>query len=386
MIRNGLSVIYHHRTQATDAQGIHIREISQAFERLGYTVVKVALVGDEAIGKESREGLIYKVLQKTPGWLYEILELGYNFFGVLRLLKVTRKTRPRFIYERYSAFNISGLLVAWITGVPLILEVNAPLAKEKEEFSTIYFFRLAQFIETLLINRSFMTIAVTEVLKNMLIREGAHPDKITVMWNGVNIEEYANFNTSNRTATYPLTAGFVGWFRDWHGLKELILSLKEDLHEGSIRLLLVGDGPIRKGIEDIINQLRLQGKVVITGALNRADVLDTLKKIDIALQPAATIYSSPMKILEYMAAGKAIVAVDQENIREVLHDGINALLFPPGDWSQMADKVRMLCNDPVLVERLGIAAKVTVVREQLMWENNARRISDLFIKNLVLPD
>ena len=373
-------LIYHHRTQATDAQGIHIQEICKAFNRLGWQVNKVALVDDEAVGKESREGAGFRFVAILPAFLYEFLELGYNLVGIWRLWMAVRVSKPRFIYERYSIFNVTGAIVSMMTGVPLILEVNAPLAREKKEFGTLFLQRFAQQLETWVINRSFRTIAVTSVLRSMLIEKGAIPNKVVVVPNGVNLEDFHHSTPAVvDSEDSPLTIGFVGWFRSWHGLKELIEALAADyLKTGSLRLLLVGDGPARGDIEKTIARLGVGGGVEITGAVTREEVIRYLSEIDVALQPASTEYASPMKLIEYMAAGKAIVAVDQENIRELLEHEKNALLFPSGDWNDLKNQIGVLCDNKSLVNRLGLSAREEVRRRPLTWDENARRVLGLF--------
>lgn len=95
---------------------------------------------------------------------------------------------------------------------------------------------------------------------------------------------------------------------------------------------------------------------------------------DIALQPDVTAYASPLKLFEYMALGRAVVAPDSDNIREVLRDGENALLFRNRDQDDLLDKIRRLCNERGLREQVGAAARETITREGYTWENNARRV------------
>lgn len=367
------NLIYHHRTQATDAQGIHIREMCNAFERQGWTITKVALVHDEAVGKESRTEKKFQFISMLPCFLYEFLEIAYNLIGFFRLSKAIRKTNASFIYERYSIFNFAGVAASHIFRTPLILEVNAPLAEEKKKHGMLYLYKLAQFLETWNINHSFQTIAVTTTLKNILINNGALEEKIIVMQNGVNLDEYQGINYKKNDSDH-ITIGFIGWFRSWHGLKEVVAHLATPPLKEKIHLILVGDGPAREEIEQTISQYEAGSWVSITGAVDRTKVIDYLRKFDIALQPAATEYASPMKLIEYMAAGKAIVAVDQENIREILTHQKNALLFELNNWSQLANHISKLCADPDLRCKLGTAAQKTVREKALTWDANASRI------------
>lgn len=369
------NLIYHHRTQAVDAQGIHIREISDAFARQGWEVVKVALVDDEAVGKESREEAKFQVLSLLPAFVYELLEIAYNFVGFFKLFIAVRKTKAAFIYERYSIFNVAGVIVAQICKVPLILEVNAPLAEEKKKHGTLYLSKLAQLIETWVINNSYKTITVTNVLKEILVKNGALQDKIITMHNGINCSHYENVEFK-QSGDSQVIVGFIGWFRAWHGLKELIVQLKNTPIQNRISLLLVGDGPARKEIERTIFDCNAQSWVSITGAVGRDKVLRYLQQIDIALQPASTDYASPMKLIEYMAASKAIIAPDQPNIRELLDHNKNALLFEPGNWKQLTDIIHFLCDDIELRDSIGREAKLTVKEKDLTWDANVSRILD----------
>ncbi len=368
--------VYHHRTQATDAQGIHINEMVKALGRHGVEVKMVALVKDEALGKESREGILGKITDLLPGLIYEIMEMGFNAIGFLRLYRSVVKEEPAFIYERYSIYNLVGLLVSKFTGVPLILEVNAPLALEKKRYGSLYFPKLAQHIETLIINHAFKTIAVTRVLKEILVENGADPRKIQVMPNGINPEDFPVCQP--KPAKDETILGFIGWFRDWHGLAELVESYAQrQWHKKGIHLLLVGDGPLRPELDQAIAKHGLGKTITITGAVSRNRLGIYLDQMDIALQPAATSYASPMKLMEYMAGSKAIVAPDQANIREVLTHGQDAMLFKPDDIDDLCDKVEILVSDRSRIRFLGEASRRTLETRPLTWDENARQVIHL---------
>ena len=374
----GPTLVYHHRTQGVDAQGIHVHEMCRAFEKIGCTVVKTSLYSEEAVGSESRPGLLGRVVGALPPLAYEMLELGYNVVGAARLVAAVRRHRPAFLYERYSLFNLSGLIASKLTGVPLVLEVNSPLAYEKSRYGRLFLKGLARRIETYLVNHAHRTVAVTGVLRGMLVADGARPEKIVVMHNCVNPEEYGR-PAPGKPDGAPAVAAFVGWFRDWHGVGGMIEALDEAglFAAGKVRLLLVGDGPARPELEAVVRRRGLEGAVEITGARSRAELFELLPGVDIALQPAATSYASPMKLFEYMAAGKAVVAPDQPNIREIVADGESGLLFAPGDWNGLAAAVARLCDDPELRGRLGRGAERFVAEDGRVWTENARRVLEL---------
>lgn len=375
-------VVYHHRTQGVDAQGIHVFEMCKAFEALGYTVVKVAPHAQEQVGRDTRPGFLSRMASSLPPLAYELLELGYNLVGIPRLYRAVRAHRPVFVYERYSLYNLCGVAVSRLTGTPLTLEVNSPLAWERSRHGRLVFARLAQFLETFIVNRATWTVAVSGVLKAMLVERGGRPESIVVMHNAVNPEDYRLPSPSRPDPEAPVTLGFTGWFKPWHGLSEMIRSLDDHgLFRERIRLLLVGDGPARPDLERLIAQRALGDTVTITGAVDRPTMGRLLASMDIALQPAATPYASPMKLFEYLAAGKAVVAPNQANIREVVRHGAQALLFAPGDWDEFALKVRELVRNRNLRSLLGAAGRRAMTENRRTWRDNAARVARLFAEH-----
>jgi len=190
--RAGMKILYHHRTRAGDAQGIHISEIQRAFRNRGHEVVEVALVkaGAEAKADEtggSARGLA-GLVSRMPLPAKEAMEHAYNLVAYRRLSRSIREHRPDFVYERYAANTFAGLMAAKRHGVPFVLEVNSPLAMEKAKHDGLFFKRLTRSIERKLCSDADVTIAVTRVLAGILEEEGVPPGKVVVMPNGVRNE------------------------------------------------------------------------------------------------------------------------------------------------------------------------------------------------------
>jgi glycosyltransferase involved in cell wall biosynthesis len=139
-------------------------------------------------------------------------------------------------------------------------------------------------------------------------------------------------------------------------------------------LTIVGDGPARAELERLAGELGLGGQVVFSGIVSPEAVAAVVSGFDIALQPKATSYASPLKIFDYMAAGCAIVAPDQANIREVLRDGENAVLFDAAAPGAMWRAVEGLVGDASRRARLGAAARAAVEVEGRTWAANAARV------------
>ena len=91
-------------------------------------------------------------------------------------------------------------------------------------------------------------------------------------------------------------------------------------------------------------------------------------------------YTSPLKLFEYLAAGRPIVASRLPALAEVLEDGINALLVAPGDPAALADAIRRLIADPALALRL--AARAFADAEQYSWARRAERLDVVLARAL----
>jgi glycosyltransferase involved in cell wall biosynthesis len=140
--------------------------------------------------------------------------------------------------------------------------------------------------------------------------------------------------------------------------------------------VVVGDGPARPVLERQAAALGIADRVRFTGLAPHEAVPSLVAGFDIALQPRAVAYASPLKIFDYMAAGRAIVAPDQPNIREILTDGETALLFDPARPDAVWQAALRLAGDATLRTRLGAAARSEIERRRYTWAGNAARLID----------
>ena len=151
--------------------------------------------------------------------------------------------------------------------------------------------------------------------------------------------------------------------------------------DGGFDLVVVGDGPMRKALEKEAEELGLKDRVTFTGAVEYERVPEILKALDVAVAPypeMADFYFSPIKIFEYMAAGRPIVASRIGQITDVLVDGENALLVPPGNADALAHALARLKSDPELRQQLGHAAQ-REARESHTWLARVKTIKPLFV-------
>ncbi len=376
-----MKILYHHRIASKDGQYVHVEELTRALSERGHEIIMAAppLAEKSEFGHDG--GLVSTLKRHLPPMLYETAEFAYNQVAYRRLARLIRLHRPDFIYERYQLFMPAGVWAARRFRLPLILEVNAPIFRERARYDGIALNRLAVWSERYVWRRADHILPVTRVLADEVRKAGVEGERISVIPNGIDPNRFASAPSSGEAKARlglsgRLVLGFTGFVREWHGL-ESVLEVMAVRHEQPLHLLLVGDGPARASLESRARSLGIADRLTLTGIVGRDQIADHVAAFDIALQPAVVSYASPLKLFEYMVLGRAIVAPDQPNMREVLTADRDALLFPPNSKEGLAEAVARLCDDRELRERLGQGAMETIRRCGYTWAANAERVEQI---------
>lgn len=316
----------------------------------------------------------------------EVRRILYNEELRAVLKRRLERARPDVILERASLYGTSGVMLAAALDVPLLLELNAPLAIEQAAYRSTELGLLAAAAERYTLSRADAVFAVSAALAEHAVVSGAEPERVHVQPNGVDPELFRPGPSDPAfRARWDLNGGpvlgFVGGLRPWHGLEALppLLEALAPRHPG-LRLVLAGDGPLAAELGAAFERRGLAGHVVFTGALPHAEVPCLLRELDVALAPYPAhehaFYFSPLKLFEYMACGIPVVAPELGQIAEVTRSGETALLYPVGDSEALVHACERLIADGGLRRRLGDAAALEV-RSRHTWEQNAQAVAEL---------
>lgn len=373
-----LKILYHHRTASRDGQAVHIEELVSALRKAGCEVFVVEPPGTAAarFGADAKAvSHLRRLLPKAAG---ELLELGYNWLAYRRLKRAYREHRPDVLYERHNLYLLAGKWLGQRFKLPYLLEVNAPVALERSQHGGLGLPGLARRLEASAWKAADTVLPVTAVLADMLVEQGVERERIAVVPNGIDSTAFegapAREEAKKRLgAEGRLVLGFAGFVRAWHGLEQVIDFIAE-ASRPELLLLVVGDGPACTALMQRARSRGVAEQVRFTGIVQRKDIPSYLAAFDIALQPAATPYASPLKLFEYLAAGCAIVAPRQPNLEEVLTHEENALLFPVGKHGALGEALAALVADPALRARLAANATKTIARGGYTWKGNAERV------------
>lgn len=374
-----MKILYHHRVASRDGQFVHIDAIIDSLRQQGHEVIIVSPKIADATKFGDDGGWMSKVRHNLPGFFSELLEFGYSLYDFVELCLAIRRHQPDVIYERYNLFFPSGIWVKQLFKLPLILEVNSPLYHERGAYGGIHFPMLAKWSEFYTWRNADHVLPVTRVLAEYLYHAGLKPNVVTVIPNGIDARQ---FNSTNHHARLPeftgkTVIGFVGFCREWHRL-DLVIKTVAEMNNPNLMLLVVGVGPVLNDLRQAARQLHIEHQLHITGLVSREEMPKWLAQVDIALQPAVTPWCSPLKLIEYLATGKAVVAPDLPNIRELLTHESNAILFEDGNVDQMLEAIRRLVVEDDLKANLQQRAQQTIESRQLTWHQNATKIVNLF--------
>ncbi len=376
-----MKILYHHRIASKDGQYVHIEELTKALAELGHQIVMVApaFVDRHEFGSEG--GFVAVLRKLCPKWFYEICEFSYSFVAYWKLRAAVKKHRPDCLYERYNLYLPAGVWLKRRYGIPMISEVNAPLFSERSKFGGVSLKRLASWSENFVWRNADAVLPVTAVLADIIASKAGRASDVFVIHNGIDTHTFSNAPSvtlakSRLGLDGKTVLGFTGFMREWHGLEQVVDLVAEDA-SGNRVALLVGDGPARSSLETRAKDLGVEDRIIITGVVTRDKVRDFVAAFDVALQPSVVEYASPLKIFEYMALGKAIVAPDTRNINEILRDGHDCVMFRHGDSEDFARKIEALLTDEATRERLQANVKRSIVERSFTWQENASKVAAL---------
>lgn len=329
----------------------------------------------------------------SPGWVglakailpqaaYELAELAYSFHSYRQVCAAITTFRPDAIYERYALYNLGGLWAARRFQLPILLEVNSPVAVERGRLRGFRLRSLGLYCEGWAWRNATCVLPVTGVLSEFVRAQGVPPSRIEVIGNAVNLADYAGLPSPDEAKqtlglTGKVVIGFTGFVCEWDRLDRILRWLATYQGPEHVHVLVVGDGPVRGTLESQARVLGVGSQLTFTGVLPRAEVPKYAAAFDIALQMALVPYASPLCLFEYLALGKAILAPDQPNHHEVLRPTTDSLLYDPASPSDLEIKLATLVADSALRGRLGAAAKLTVVERGFTWKANGERIARL---------
>jgi glycosyltransferase involved in cell wall biosynthesis len=374
---------------------VHVREIVRAMRDLGHEVRiftpdpgadddAAAEAGVRPVRMTGLANRAARLLSKedvgvSKHMFRELRRLLYSEQLKSTLLPLLEEFRPQAIYERYTLFGYAGVELAKELGVPLLLEVNAPLAEEGTRRRGWVLGRTAAEMEGEILRGADAVLAVSDAVVEHARGLGVESKRIFHVPNGVDPRRFdpavSGDEVRRRHALAGKTVvGYVGSLRAWHDLDTVLEAVDEvAATDPNVHFLAVGPG-------DHLDEMEARGggRVTCSGAVPHPNVPEYIAAADVAVVPFSGVerYFSPLKLFESMAMAKPIVAARMGQVTDFIAPDESGLLYEPGDASDLAACIRDVVSRPDRGASLGLAARQRVATDHT-WTARAEKIVDL---------
>jgi glycosyltransferase involved in cell wall biosynthesis len=384
-------VVPHHRGAST-----HVLEVSEHLVKRGHQVHVVCRRGEgqpkfEVTGGVNyyrlRDGIFvsnpqssYRRSHSDGGKNFGLLQSIYAIYFTmvfpiyvgLFVMSLVRIVSADIIIERETSFG-AGAIASYATGRPLVMEIVGP------RYNSL----------------AYRKASIILYYNEKMLRGSIDPSRLHRVSAAVNTSLFRDDINQRKTLRSRLgvddftVIGYSGSFADWQGVKDVVKAAQVLYKDNeSVRFLMVG--PYYENTLKLVEELGLKKYFIFSGQIEYEQVASYLNACDILVAPYNIMYSplrmkygigSSLKIFEYMACGKAVIASRLYPISiEVQDDAV--VFIPPGDINSLANAIRRLISTPAEVDRLGKVGEI-LVRENYSWEMFVKRLEGLFLQILV---
>jgi glycosyltransferase involved in cell wall biosynthesis len=401
------------------AAQVHIYYTIRGLQRVGHEVTLLALqrrrvlctTDLQVFERDELPASYYAQLGVSGNAFFQRFESGtrriqselhlpyFSMFDSYRMAEASYKNLQGFslIHERFNLLALGGTWASRKLGIPYVLEVNADLLEQRKfkgnpERGLRHLFAL--WATRISFNYAARIICISTSLKDHLRNKwNVEEDKLAVLPCAADAEAFKprrNPEIVRRDLGLndePVLI-WVGGFYPWHDLGLLLESFAQVLEKcPNAKLVLVGDGQTRPAIASTVVKNGLQNSVIFTGQIDHTKVPELMSIADVAVVPSAPIPANrggtgtPLKLFEYMAAGKAIVTTAYDQSAEVIQHDHNGLLVEAGNVDGFAGAILSLLNDAEERDRLGRNARQQAIKHY-SWEQYTKQLEEIYLSVL----
>ncbi|KAF5437628.1 Glycosyltransferase involved in cell wall bisynthesis [Candidatus Methanophagaceae archaeon] len=321
---------------------------------------------------------------------------------IIQLIKLVKRHHFDIIYTRNIIIGIIGLLIKKVCKLKLIREVNSisrdewvleekQLTREWKRLRSIKL-KFLGYLELFVIRKADAIIVVTQGIKSYLVKQGVNGNKIWVIENGANTELFKPIKNSNvlndlkdrlHITDDERVVLFVGNLAPWQGVEYLLRAAPIIIEENpKTKILIVGDGVLKEQLELLSKELNIEHDLIFTGTVPYEKVPEYINISDVCAAPFIRARNksmglSPLKIYEYLACAKPVVASNIKGVGDLLEDSNSGVCVEPDNYNELATAIAKLLKDEVLRGQMGINGRKTVI-EKYSWANTARKMKEVF--------
>lgn len=368
---------------ARSGDAVHARELARALAARGHRVDLVVGASDPTAA------------DLRPRVHLHALRSSSTLTAIRAAIRIARRSSTGVIYERRLSPKV-GFAVSWVVRVPFCIEVNGVeeestlLGRPRHREKGIRFQARRR-----MYHRAAAIVAVSSGLASVVARRYDLPrERISTIPNGVDVDRFLPMDSGRARAQlgWPDVPSvvFVGNLVPWQGVDVLISATVEIARRvPRVRVIIIGDGPMRAELERYAARLRVDSHVRFTGAVPYEDVPIRIAAATVCTAPFTrerneAIGLSPLKLYEYMAAARPVVASDVPGVGDVLRSTGAGIPVPPGEPSPLAEAVVALLQDPLRARSMGEKGRSSAVAD-FSWAKAAERVESVLRSIVVNP-
>jgi len=365
----------------------HKWELARNISKMGHEV-HVMTYEDTKV-----EGAVTHTMKAREKYRFDFLFKITHLVSILRVIMVSN---PDIIYTRNVSFALLGLLIKRIKNAKLVLELNGLYSIHRKfeirMFGMGIFKRIRMaimdYLEIFTAKKSDAVIAVTQRIKEILIKRGIDESKVTVIPNGANVNLFRPINDviaiNKLRNKYGINKNtrvvmFVGHLTYWQGVEYLIqiapLVLKA---VPDTMFFIVGEGELKKDFITLAKKVGVLDKCIFTGKVPYEEVPLYINMADVCVVPKRVLGFgySPLKLYEYMACGKPVVATETAGF-EIVRQYNTGILVNPENPEEFSNAIVKLLLNEKLREQMGARGRKLIVSEY-SWESAAKKTIEVF--------
>lgn len=346
---------------------VHFHEIFKRIVQRGHRVTLLCCSHQDLPAEEDIDGI-------------KIIRSGHrNFFNFW----------VPFLYRKYSNANRYDVVIDDINKIPFYspLFVKEPLIGIIHHlFGTSIFIEsslpIALYVTTaeLLIPKVYRNIpmaVVSNSTKQELVQKGFSADQVDLVYNAVDHAAYRYFPDAKSVT--PLV-GYLGRIKRYKSVNHLIQAFDIVQREiADAKLLIIGDGDHLPKLKKLVKQLKLDQKVIFTGALQHDQKINSLNRMWVSVNPSPK-EGWGLTVIEANCCGVPVIAANSPGLRDSVVDGKTGLLYPYGDEKRLADLIVNVIQNVNLRKNLSEESMAWAV--QFNWERSAENMLNVIEKTL----
>lgn len=299
----------------------------------------------------------------------------YNILNILKLAILVKKYEPDIIHSHTYFSNTIGRIAGIISRVPVMISHVHNVYSNYSKRNLL--------IERLLSNYTDKVICCSEAVRNFVLKyEKINMHKTVIIYNGVNHREI------QRSQDISYLREFLGIYKNvitiicvasltekkgHEYLLKAILEIEKEFQK--LKFIIVGDGPLKKRLKNLAEELNIQDLVIFTGIRN--DIPNLLKIADIFVLPSLT-EGLPLAAIEAMSVGLPVVATAVGGVPEIIKDGITGYLVPPKNPKALGNTILNLIKDKKNMEKVGLNGKKVII-ENFTTEKMINKLEKLYV-------